>query len=154
MFFRKKNIAPYRQQAKFEMKHDGISDVYVLSNGLFLSIKASHKDEITTLALFNPKTSTKAAERLFITHSVKMIPLDDECFLLQTHDDKLHILSSKNLETLEDLQEMISKFDTTCPISNHRFLTIHEQIKTNVQLTLASHDCKTKKFYQKPVLLF
>lgn len=157
MFFRLKNIAPYRRQARFEMKHHGVRHLHALSNGLLLSIEGFHDDRITALTLFDPKTTTKVGERLIATDFARMIPLDDECFLLKTeYDDKLHILSAKNLETREDLQETISNFDTGCPISNNRFLSIHEQTKTNIQLTLMSHDCETKQFNQEvssPVLI-
>jgi len=129
----------------------GISHVYALSNGLLLSIESSHETKITTLTLFNPKTAKKIVERLIATYWAKAIPLDDNIFLLEIdHDDKLYILSSDNLEIREVLHENISNFGTGYPIGNNRFLSIHEQKnKKHTQLTLVSHNCKTKQFNQK-----
>lgn len=149
MFFRSKNLAPYRRHAKLEMKHYGIIHLHALPNGLLLGIQVFHDDGITSLTLFDTKTTKKIAEHIIDGHLAKIIPLDDDNFLLKKHDNKLQILSSKNLEVIENLEETIDNFDTACLISNNRFVSIHEKINENLQLTLLSHDCKTKQFNQK-----
>lgn len=158
MLFRPTNIARFSRQAQFEMKNNGVDHLYLLSNGLLLYVGQLVDDNTAILTLFNPKTKAKVAERIMVSRMARVIPLDDDSFLLKTeYDDKLHILSAKNLETRENLQETISNFDTCCHISNNRFLSIHEENKTDAtQLTLMNHDCRKKQFNQKvsfPVLI-